>query len=68
MNEENDLDHNVEGDVVEHLVVCVCRGGTTNIDKMKTGKVPGPSDVSLELIAASKGVGIQVMAEVCQNV
>ena len=35
---------------------------------MKTGKEPGPSEVSLELIAASGGVGIQVMAEICQNV
>ena len=31
---------------------------------MKTGKSPGPSD----LIAASGGVGIQVMAEICQKV
>ena len=29
---------------------------------MKTGKAPGPS---LELIAASGGVGIQVMAKIC---
>ena len=35
---------------------------------MKTGRAPGPSEVSLELIAASGGVGIQVMAEICQNV
>ena len=35
---------------------------------MKTGKAPGPSEVSLELIAASGGVGIQVMAEICQKV
>ena len=31
---------------------------------MKTGNTPGPSDVSLELIAASGGVGIQVMAKI----
>ena len=35
---------------------------------MKTGKAPGPSEVSLELIAPSGGVGIQVMAEICQKV
>ena len=35
---------------------------------MKTGKAPGPSEVSLRLIAASGGVGIQVMAEICQRV
>ena len=37
-------------------------------DEMKTGKAPGPSEVSLNLIAASGGVGIQVMAEICQRV
>ena len=30
--------------------------------EMKTGKAPGTSEVSLELSAASGGVGIQVMA------
>ena len=34
---------------------------------MKTGKALGPSEVSLELIAASWGVGIQVIAEICQK-
>ena len=30
---------------------------------MKTGKDDGPSEISLELIAASRGVGIQVMVK-----
>ena len=34
---------------------------------MKTEKTHRPSKVSLELIAASGGVGIQVMAEICQK-
>ena len=34
---------------------------------MKTGKAPGPSEVSLELIAAGEGVGIQVMDKICQS-
>ena len=34
---------------------------------MKTGKAPEPSKVSPELIAASGGVGIHVMAEICQS-
>ena len=38
------------------------------INEIKTGKAPGRSEVSLELIAASRGVGIQVMAEICQKV
>ena len=35
---------------------------------MKTRKAPDPSDVSLELIAASWVVGIQMTAEICQKV
>ena len=35
---------------------------------MKAGKAPGLSEVSLELIAARRGVGIQVMAEICQRI
>ena len=35
---------------------------------MKTGKAAGPSEESLELIAASWRLGIQVMAEICQRV
>ena len=34
---------------------------------MKTEKAPGPSEVSLELIAASGVVGIQVMAEMPES-
>ena len=35
---------------------------------MKTGKAPGYSEVSLECIALSRGVGIQVMSEIRQNI
>ena len=38
------------------------------LNEMKTRKTPRTSDISLELIAASGGVGIEVMAEICQNV
>ena len=34
---------------------------------MKTGKASGPSEVSIEFTATSGGVGIQVMAEICQS-
>ena len=37
------------------------------LNEMLTGKSPGPSKISLELIAASRGVGIQVIAEICQR-
>ena len=60
MKEENDWDHNVEGDAVEGAVVCVSREEVLQaLDEMKTGRAPGHSEVSLELIAASGGVGIQ---------
>ena len=38
------------------------------LNEMIAGKAPGPSNVSLELIAASRVVGINVMAEVCWRV
>ena len=68
MNEENDWDCNVEVDAVEGPVVCVCREEVLEIiNEIKTGKALRPSEASLELIAASGGVGIQVMAEICQS-
>ena len=67
INEENHWDHSVEGDAVEGPVVCVSREEVLQaLNEMKTGKAPGPSEVSQELIAASGGVRIQVMAEICQ--
>ena len=69
MNEENDWDCNVEVDAVEGPVVCVSREEVVQaLNEMKTGKTSGPSEVSQELIAANGGVGIQVMAEICQKV
>ena len=37
------------------------------LNEIETIKAPGPSEVSLEVIDASGGVGIQVMAEICQS-
>ena len=54
MNEENNWDHYVEGDAVEGPVFCVGRKEVLQaLYEMKTGKSPGPSEVSLELIASS---------------
>ena len=48
MNEENEWDH-VEKDVVEGPVVCVSREDVLQaLNEMKTGKDPGPSNVSLD--------------------
>ena len=61
-------DHNVEGDAVEGPAVCVSIEEVQQaLDEMKTGNAPGPSEVSLGLIAASRRVGIQVMADICQS-
>ena len=69
MNEENDWDCNVEGDAVEGPVVCMDREEVLQaLNEMKTGNAPGPPGVSLELIAANGGIGIHVMAEICQTV
>ena len=66
INEENDWDHNVERDAVEVPAVCGSREEVLN--EMKTVIAPGPSYVSLVLIAASVEVGIEMMAKICQNV
>ena len=48
-------------------VVCVSRKEVLQaLNEMKTDKAPGLLEVSLELIAASWGDRIQVMAEICQ--
>ena len=58
-NEQNDWDHNVKGDAAEGSVECVSRDEMVQaLNEMKTGKAPGPSDVSLELIATNSEVGI----------
>ena len=69
MNEENDWDRDVEGDAVEDAVVCVSREEVLQaLNEIKTGKDLGSLEVALELVAASEGVGVQVMAEICQKV
>ena len=37
------------------------------LNEMKTGRTSEPSEVSLELIAVNRVVGIQVVTEICQN-
>ena len=57
-----------EGDAAEGRVVCVCREDVLQaLNEMYTGKAPGPSEASLELIAASGGVRLQVITEICQS-
>ena len=56
-DKENDWDCTEEGDAVEGPVVCVAREEVHQaLNEMKRGKDPEPSEVSLELIAANRGV------------
>ena len=66
MNEENDWDHNVEEDAVEGPVVCVNREQVLQaLNEIR--KSFWPFRRILLLIAANWGVGIQVIAEICQS-
>ena len=69
MNKENDLDRNAAGDALVGTVVCVSREEVLQtLNELKTGIAPVVSEVSLELIDTSGGVGIYVMAELCLSV
>ena len=48
----------MEGDAVEGPVICVSREEELQaLNEVKTGKTPGQSEVSLQLIATSGGSG-----------
>ena len=69
MNEENEWDHMVETDVVEGPVEKVARNEIVEaMQRMKSGKATGPSEVSVEMIVASCKIGVKVMMELCQRV
>ena len=69
MKEVNEWDQNVEAELVEGPVERVSREEVVKaLGKMKAGKAAGPSEVSVEMIAASGEIGIDVMVELCQSV
>ena len=69
MNEEKEWDHMVETDVVKGPVEKVVRNEIVEaMQKMKSGKAKGPSEVSVEMIVASGKIGVKVMMELCQRV
>lgn len=69
MNEENEWDQRVEADLVEGPVERISREEVVKaMREMKVGKAAGPSEVSVEMIAASGEIGISVMVELCQGV
>ena len=63
------MDQNVKEELVERPVERVSREEVVKaIREMKVGKAAGPSEVSVEMIAASGEIGIGVMVELCQGV
>ena len=66
MNEENKWDHMVVIDVVEGPMEKACNKIVEVMQKMKSGKATGLSEVSVEMIVASGK--IKVMMELCQHV
>ena len=69
MNEDNEWDHMVETDEVEGPMEKVARNEIVEaIQRMKSGKATGPSEVSEEMIVASGKIGMKVMMELWQCV
>ena len=69
MNEKNEWDHMVETDVVDGPVDKVaCNEIVKAMQRMKSGKATGPSEVSVEMIVASGEIEVKVIFELCQRV
>ena len=67
MNEEKEWNHMVETDVVEGPVEKVaCNEIVEAMQKMKSGKATGPSEVSMKMIVESDEIQVKVMMELCQ--
>ena len=63
---ENEWDQIVKAELVEGPVERVNREEVVKvIREMKAGKAAGPSEVRVEMIAASGEIGIGIMVEVC---
>ena len=66
INEENEWDQMVETDIVEGPVEKVARNEIVEVmQKMKSGKATGPSEVSVETIVVSGEIEVKVMMELC---
>ena len=59
----------VETDVVKGPMEKVARNEIVEVtQKIKSGKATGPSEVSVEMIVASREIGVKIMMELCQRV
>ena len=69
MNKKNKSDYMVETDVVEGPVEKVAHNEIVEaMQRMKSGKATGPSEVRVEMIVANGEIGVKVMMELCQRV
>ena len=69
MIEEKEQDHMVEFHVVEGPVEKVARNEIVEaMQKMKSGKATGPSEVSVVMMVANDEIGVKVMMELFQRV
>ena len=69
MNEKSEWDHIAETDEVEGPVEKVAGNEIVEaMQKMKLGKITGPSEVSVEMIVASDELGVKVMVELFVSV
>ena len=68
-HEESELDRMMESDVVKGPVEKAARNEIVEaMQKMKSGKKTGPSEVSVEMIVVSGEIGAKVTTELCQRV
>ena len=69
INYENDWDHRVDRDAVEESPIdYVSRNeAVQTLNEIQTEKASGLSNVTLEVIADSREIGIQDMVELCQK-
>ena len=69
MNVENEWDQMAEADMVEGPVEEVTYEEVIKaMNKMKLGKVAGPSEVNMDMIMASGKFGVGVLKKLCQRV
>ena len=69
MNEENEWEHIVETNVVEGPLEKVPGNEIVEaMQKIKSGKATGPSEVNVEMTVASGKIGVKVIMELCQHV
>ena len=68
VNEENEWDHMLETGVVEIVAEVAWKEKAEAMQKMKSGKATGPSEISVEMIVARGEIGMKVLIYLCQLV